>query len=63
MRLPDGVHIIVAKKNVPPVAPPFENVRDRVLAAYIDAQSKQLVAANNRFLRKRADIQVAKGFE
>lgn len=63
VRMPDGIHLIVMKKNVPPVAPSFEQVRTDVLAAYVDAQSRRLVAANNRFLRKRADVQVAPGLE
>ena len=61
--LADGTHIVVMVHNVPPVAPPFAAIRDKVLAAAIDAQAKRLTAANGRFLRKRADIQVAKGFE
>ena len=60
--LPDGTHLLVMVHNVPPVAPPFAAVRDKVLAAAIGAQAKRLTAANGRFLRKRADIQVAKGF-
>ena len=58
----DGTHIIVMKANFAPSPPPYELVRDRVLAAYIDAQTIILTAANERFLRKRADIQTAQGF-
>ncbi len=61
--LGDGIHIVVMTKNVPPAAPPFAAVRDKVLAAAVDAQAKRLIAANARFLHKRADIQVAPGFE
>ena len=57
--LPEGTHIVVMVKNTPPQAPPFEAVRDKVLAAAIAAQAKLLTAANARFLRKRADIRVA----
>ncbi|WP_174296766.1 peptidylprolyl isomerase [Sphingomonas bacterium] len=59
VRLPDGVHLMVMQENVVPVAAPFAAARDKVLASYIDAQSKTLTAANDRFLRKRADIQIA----
>lgn len=59
----DGVHILVMQRNVDPVPSPFSEVRDKVLAAYVDAQTKQLTAANERFLRKRADVQVAAGYE
>jgi hypothetical protein len=61
--LPDGVHLLVMKANKMPVPPPFELVRDRVLTAYVEAQTKLLTSANERFLRKRADIQTATGFE
>lgn len=60
---PDGIHILVMAKNVPPVVPPFAAIRDHVLAAYVAAQAKMLTSANGRFLRKRADIQIARGFE
>ncbi len=63
MALPDGTHIVVMAKNIPPQAPPFEAVRDKVLAAAITSQARLLTAANARFLRKRADIQVAPGLE
>lgn len=63
VRLPDGVHILVVSRNVPPAVPPFAAIRDKVLAAYVAAQAKTLTAANGRFLRKRADIQIAPGFE
>ena len=61
--LPDGVHILVMKANVRPAAQPFDQIRDRVLAAYVDDQAKRLNGANERFLLKRADVQIAKGFE
>ena len=61
--MPDGVHLIAVRANTMPVAPPFEAVRDRVLSAFVAAQTKTLTAANERFLHKRADIQIARGFE
>ena len=61
--LPDGIHIVVMKSNVRPEAQPFDQIRDRVLAAYVDDQAKRLNGANERFLLKRADVQIAKGFE
>lgn len=59
----DGIHLLLMRKNIPPQTAPFEQIRDKVLASYVDAQAKVLTAANERFLRKRADIQAAKGFE
>ena len=61
--MPDGVHLMVVRSNRPPTPQPFELVRDKVLAAYIAQQVKQLTAANERFLRKRSDVQFARGFE
>ena len=45
-----------------PTRPPFAVVRDQVLSAYRTAQASTLTGANGRFLRKRADIQIAPGF-
>ena len=61
--MPDGVHILVMRSNVRPTAMPFDEVRDRVLASYLDDQTRRLTAASERFLEKRADIQIAKGFQ
>lgn len=60
--LADGVHLLMVRKNVMPVTEPFADARDKVLAAYIDAQTKLLTSANERFLRKRADVQTAEGY-
>ena len=59
VQMPDGIHLLVVQENIVPVVAPFATVRDKVLASYIDAQSKLLTAANDKFLRKRADIQIA----
>jgi hypothetical protein len=61
--LPDSIHILVMKSNRQPTNQPLEQIRDRVLAAYVDDQAKRLNSANERFLQKRADVQVAKGYE
>jgi len=60
---PDGVHILVMARHVTPPPRPFQEVRDRVLNDYVAVQSKVLTAGNDRFLRKRADILIQKGFE
>jgi hypothetical protein len=61
--LPDGIHILVMRRNDIPSPRPFAQVRDRVLNDFIADQSKLLTAGNERFLRKRADIVIQKGFE
>lgn len=60
---PDGIHIIVMRRNEAPSPQPFAAVRDRVLSDYVAAQAKLLTAGNERFLRKRADIIIQKGFQ
>jgi parvulin-like peptidyl-prolyl isomerase len=61
--LPDGVHVAVVVKNTPPVVAPFDQVRDRVLADYRADKVARMQAGADAFLRKRADIQIAPGFE
>ncbi|WP_174290890.1 peptidyl-prolyl cis-trans isomerase [Sphingomonas bacterium] len=61
--LSDGVHLLVMQQNVEPVVAPFATIRDKVLTSYVDSQSKLLTAANDNFLRKRADIQIATGYQ
>ena len=63
VHMPDGVHLMVMRQNVIPVATRFQDARDKVLTAYVEQQSKLLTGANERFLRKRADIQIARGYE
>jgi hypothetical protein len=63
LRLADGIHILVLKQNTRPVPRSYAQVRDKVLQDYITEQAKILAAGNDRFLRKRADIAVARGFE
>ena len=62
VRLPDGVHLVVVRKNLMARPQPFADVRDQVLAAWVKDNAKRLTEANERFLRKRADIQFAPGF-
>jgi parvulin-like peptidyl-prolyl isomerase len=63
IRLADGVHLVVVRKNVMARPQPFADVRDQVLAAWVKDNAKRLTEANERFLRKRADIQFAPGFD
>ena len=59
----DGVHLLVMNSNKPPVPRSYEEARGKVLQDFIDDQTKALAAGNARFLRKRADIVVASGFQ
>lgn len=57
--MPDGVHILVMLKNIPPIPATFEQAKDAVLRDVLDDKVKRLQAGNERFLRKRADIRIA----
>lgn len=63
LALPDGIHILAVRRNQPPVPSRYDQVRDRVLADYRADKIARMQAGADRFLRKRADIQVARGFE
>ena len=60
---PDGIHVIAVTQNKPPKASPYDIVRDQVLNDYRADKIKRMQAGADAFLRRRADIQIAKGFE
>ncbi|TWB46343.1 peptidyl-prolyl cis-trans isomerase [Nitrospirillum viridazoti] len=60
---PDGIHVIAVTQNTPPKASPYEMVRDKVLSDYRADKINRMRAGADAFLRRRADIQIAKGFE
>lgn len=60
--MPDGLHILVMKHNQRPVSQNLRDVLPQVRDDYIKAEAARLTAANERFLRKRADIQIAEDF-
>ena len=60
---PDGIHAIAVTQNMPPKASPYEMVCDKVLNDYRADKIKRMQAGADAFLRRRADIQIAKGFE
>jgi parvulin-like peptidyl-prolyl isomerase len=57
---PDGVHLLVVGKNEPPVVRTYETARDAVLNDYRAASIDRLQAKSASFLRKRANILIAK---
>lgn len=61
--LPDGIHVVAMGTNNVPQPRRFEEVRDRVLANFIADQARLLTAGNERFLRKRADVEIQKGYQ
>ncbi|WP_068089800.1 peptidylprolyl isomerase [Novosphingobium rosa] len=63
IQLPDGVHVLLVKSNIAPVVTPFEQARDRVLTDYRSDKVSRMQAGADAYLRKRADVQIAPGFE
>jgi hypothetical protein len=63
VRQGDALHILVMRANRTPPPPPFKQVRPQVLKDFVDAQAATLTAGNERFLRKRADIQFQDGLK
>ena len=53
------LHILRMQHNQPPVPRPLDEVGDRVLADFQKDKAVRLLAANDRFLRRRADVQIA----
>lgn len=52
-------HMLRMVHNQPPVVRPLGAVRDKVLADFQKDKAARLASANDRFLRRRADVQLA----
>lgn len=63
VQLSDGLHLLVMHGNSAPQPRRFEEVRDRVLTDFTADQARLLTAGNERFLRKRADIEIQQGYQ
>jgi parvulin-like peptidyl-prolyl isomerase len=57
------VHVLAMHANQKPVAEDYSQARDRVLADYRADKIARMRAGTDRFLRERADVQIAKGFQ
>ncbi|MBV9510488.1 MAG: peptidyl-prolyl cis-trans isomerase [Caulobacteraceae bacterium] len=57
---PDGVHVLVVTANTPPVVRSYASARDEVLNDYRNAAIARLETKSAAFLRKRANILIAK---
>ena len=60
---PDGVHVLAMARNVPPTPQPFARARAQVLEDYRADKVARMQAGADAFLRKRADVQIAPGYE
>ncbi|HTM81603.1 peptidylprolyl isomerase [Asticcacaulis sp.] len=59
----DGWHVLVMRRNSPPVERPYDTLKDKVLQDVREDKAARLHTAAEGFLRKRADILYAKGAE
>jgi hypothetical protein len=57
------IHVLAMQHNHQPVPEDYSQARDRVLAAYRTDKIARMRAGTDRFLRERADVQIAKGFQ
>lgn len=53
-----GWHLVLVTGRLPPVLPAFDEVREQVLADYLDEQRRRLNAANFDALRRRYRVQI-----
>jgi parvulin-like peptidyl-prolyl isomerase len=60
--MPDGVHILAMVKNTMPVALGFADARENVFFDFKKAEEKKLQDADEKYLRAKADIQIAKEY-
>lgn len=56
-------HILIMGENIPPVPEPYEAVRDQVLSDFRADKVARMQTGADRYLRQRADIQIAEGFQ
>jgi parvulin-like peptidyl-prolyl isomerase len=56
----DGVHVLAMVKNIAPLPTDFADAREQVLADYRTDAIKHVTAQDETFLRKRANVLIAK---
>lgn len=56
---PDGVHVLVMKRNQPPRPVQYKDAQDRVLRDFLADKVARLQVSNQHFLQTRADIKIA----
>jgi parvulin-like peptidyl-prolyl isomerase len=59
----DGVHILIMVAHRPPVLESYAEAREKVLFNYKKDEQARLEKADERYLRSKADIRLAKGFQ
>ena len=56
---PDGLHILVMRRNQQPLLARYEDATDRVLHDFLADKVTRLQSSNERFLQQRADVKIA----
>jgi parvulin-like peptidyl-prolyl isomerase len=59
----DRIHVLRMEHNRQPVPEDYDRARDQVLASYRTDKITRMRAGTDRFLRERADLQIAKEFQ
>ena len=59
----DRIHVLAMRNNQQPIPEDYSQARDQVLAAYRTDKIARMRAGTDRFLRQRADVQIAKGLQ
>jgi hypothetical protein len=57
------IHVLAMRQNRQPVPEDFSEARDQVLAGYRIDKIARMRAGTDRFLRERADVQIAKALQ
>ena len=57
------VHVLAMRTNRQPAPEDYSEARDQVLASYRTEEIARMRAGTDRFLRERADVQIAKGLQ
>jgi len=55
--------VLAMRNNRQPVPEDYSEARDQVLASYRTEEIARMRAGTDRFLRERADVQIAKGLQ
>ncbi len=56
-------HVMIVRQNIPPQLRPFDTLKDKLMEDVRDARATHLHETSEKFLLKRADILVAKGYQ
>jgi PPIC-type PPIASE domain/SurA N-terminal domain len=61
--MPDGVHVLYMRRNLKPSPLDFAAARDKVMSDYRNERTRYLTTGAEAFLRKRANVLIAKDLQ